>query len=112
MGDMEKVRVTICDTKYSFTTDESPAYMQELAAGVEAEIQKLMENPRVTLTMAAVITAMDCRDAAQKAVGDADNLREQMKAYLDENNRLRAEAEEARRQAAQLRQKLAGGGRF
>lgn len=101
---MDKVRLTICGTEYVLSTDESDAYMQELAGRVERAMQGLLTNPRISMTMAAVLAALNSEDTAQKALLAADNLRAQMKEYLDDNARARSEVAAARQDAERLRQ--------
>lgn len=108
---MERVRLTICGTEYVLTTDENEEYMIGLGKRVERSMQEMMANPRVSLSMAAVMVALNGEDTAEKALKAADNLRMQMKEYLDDNSRARAEADRLRQENALLRQKLALSGR-
>ncbi|MCL2487122.1 MAG: cell division protein ZapA [Oscillospiraceae bacterium] len=102
-----RVKLTICGTEYIITTDESTYYMEELARRVEKEMKDLLASPRVSTTMAAVLAALTYADHAQKAIDAADNLREQMKGYLDDNARGRAISDAASKEAAQLRHEVA-----
>lgn len=104
---MNKVRLHICGSEYALTTDESPAYMEEIAGRVERSMKELMANPRISIAMAAVLVALDGMDTAEKALKAADNLRAQMKEYLDDNAKARTEADRLRNENSLLRQKLA-----
>lgn len=104
---MNKVRLNICGTEYALSTDESAAYMEEIGGRVERAMKELMANPRISITMAAVLVALDGMDTAEKALKAADNLRAQMKEYLDDNSRARTEADRLRQENSLLRQKLA-----
>ena len=104
METINKVTVTICGTDYVITTDETPGYMQELGAQLDARIRNVMNNnERTSLVMATVITALMQADEAKKAAQSADNLRKQLKTFFDDNNRTRVESESLRREVAQLR---------
>lgn len=103
---MEHVTLTICGTNYTLSTDESPAYMEDLAGRVEREMKESMTNPRISLAMAAVLAALNGQDTAEKALQAADNLRAQMKEYLDDNAKVRAEMEHLKQENSLLRQKL------
>ena len=104
METINKVTVTICGTDYLITTDETPGYMQELGAQLDARIRNVMNsNDRTSLVMATVITALMQADEAKKAAQSADNLRKQLKTFFDDNNRTRVESESLRREIAQLR---------
>ena len=101
-----KVNLTIAGATYCLTAEESVAYMNELGAEVDSQMRELMQNPRVSTTMAAVLCALNCLDATKKAESTADNLRAQMKSYLDDNARARIEADNARREVERLRREL------
>ncbi|MBQ8495817.1 MAG: cell division protein ZapA [Clostridia bacterium] len=101
-----KVNLTIAGATYCLTSEESVAYMNELGAEVDSQMRELMKNPRVSTTMAAVLCALNCMDTAKKAEAVADNLRAQMKSYLDDNARARIEADNARREVERLRREL------
>ena len=104
MESMNKVTLNICGTDYVVTTDETPGYMQELGAQLDARIRNVMNaNERTSLVMATVMTALMQADEAKKAAQSADNLRKQLKTFFDDNNRTRVESESLRREIAQLR---------
>lgn len=104
---MNKVKVMICGGEYTLCTDESQEYVQDLAGRVERSMKELLATPRVSLSMAAVLVALDQADTAEKALLASDNLRAQMKEYLDDNARARMEADRLRQENSLLRQKLA-----
>ena len=104
METMNKVPLNICGTDYVVTTDETPGYMQELGAQLDARIRNVMNsNERISMVMATVMTALMQADEAKKALQSADNLRKQLKTFFDDNNRTRVESESLRREIAQLR---------
>ena len=101
---VQKVTLNICGTNYVVTTDETPGYMQELGAQLDARIRNVMNNnERTSLVMATVMTALMQADEAKKAAQTADNLRKQMKSFFDDNNRSRNEMESLRREVALLK---------
>ena len=61
------------------------------------------DNPRLSVTMAAVLAALDYCDEAVKATESADNLRSQIKDYLEDSSQARMEADEARRENEKLK---------
>ena len=97
------IKLNIAGTQYSIVSDEPAAYMMELGAQLDREMRSKLENPRVSTTMAAVLVALETADAARKAEATADNLRSQMKDYLDDNARARMEADSSRRELERLR---------
>lgn len=104
---MNKTRVTICGSEYVIAGEESETYIREIAREVERRIEELMGGSScISLTMAAVLTAMNCCDEESKAVMSADNLRAQMKEYLADSARCRSEAEESRKEIERLQAEL------
>lgn len=104
---MNKVKVMICGSEYTLCTDEASEYVRELSGRVERAMKELLETPRVSLSQAAVLVALEQADSAEKALRASDNLRAQMKEYLDDNARARMEADRLRQENSLLRQKLA-----
>ncbi len=104
---MNKVKVMICGGEYTLCTDETPEYVQDLAGRVERAMNELLATPRISLSMASVLVALEQADTAEKALRASDNLRAQMKEYLDDNARVRMEADRLRQENSLLRQKLA-----
>ena len=93
-----RVKLTIGGSDFVLSSDEPTAYMEALGRAVDGEIRALMkENPRMSMNMAAVLTAINNADRARKAEAGADNLRTQVTEYLEENKALRAEMEALRR---------------
>ncbi len=106
---LNKVKLNICGTEYVITSDEPEGYVQELGNQVDRAMRSLLDSDeRISTTMAAVLTAITNADAAKKAESSADNLRAQMKGYLDDNSRTRQEMESLRRELAELRRRQDG----
>ena len=102
-----KVRLEICGSEYTVVSEEAEAYIREIGQQVDQDMRSLINSDgRVSTTMAAVLTALNNADLARKATATADNLRAQMKDYLDDNARARQDAENARREAERLRREL------
>lgn len=106
MPSVNKVKLNICGSEYAITSDETEEYVRELAGEVDRDMRALLHaDDRTSTTMAAVLVAITNADSAKS--GDAaDNLRAQMKGYLDDNARARQETENVRREAERLRREL------
>ena len=92
-----KITVNICGEDYTFVAEETPSYMQKVAAMVDAKMGEILKASHVSRTDAAVLTA--------------ENLRAQLKGYLDEANRAKNEASDLRREVFRLQQQLDKQGR-
>ena len=102
-----KVRLTICGSSYVISTNESEDYMQNLADRLNLDMNELMASSNsVSITTAAVMTALNYRDELEKASGSADNMRRQIKDYLEDAASAKMAAEEARRENASLKRRI------
>jgi len=103
-----RITVSICGTEYTLMAEESPSYMQKVAAMVDAKMRESMASGRVSRVDAAVLAAMNIADDMLKQQGSTENLRSQLKGYLDDANRAKNELSEAKREIFKLQQQLAG----
>ena len=102
-----KITVNICGEDYTFVAEETPSYMQKVAAMVDAKMGEILKASHVSRTDAAVLTAVNLADEFLKNQGTAENLRAQLKGYLDEANRAKNELSESKREIFKLQQQLA-----
>ena len=100
-----RVVVTICGEDYTFVAEESPSYMQKVGAYVGDKMDEVLNSTRVGKTDAAVLTAANIADELFKAQAAAEQLRRQIKGYLDEAGKAKAELSECRRELLKLQQK-------
>ena len=106
-----RVVVTICGEDYTFVAEESASYMQKVGAYVGDKMFEVLNSAKVGRTDAAVLTAANIADELFKAQASAEQLRSQIKGYLDEAGRAQAEVSELKREVFRLQQKLEGRGR-
>lgn len=94
---MNKVKVTICGKEFSLKTDEAPSYFTELAKKVENAIYDMLADSNNSLSMqsAAILTALAAYDECRKANDSIDNIRTQIKEYVDDACQARLERDEA-----------------
>lgn len=92
-----RVTMTICGMEYTLVAEEDAAYMEKVGAMVDGEMRRLMDSAHMSRDNAAVLTAMNMADELCRAQENADNLRRQVKTYLDEAGRAKNEAAELRR---------------
>ena len=92
-----RITVSICGDEYTFVAEESTAYMEQVAALVDKKMSEILTGAKVGRSDAAVLAAVNLADELCKAQENADNLRRQLKTYLDEASRAKNEAAELRR---------------
>ena len=103
-----RVVVSICGEDYTFVAEESTSYMQKVGAYVGDKMTEILNGAKVGRTDAAVLTAANIADELFKAQSAAEQLRSQIKGYLDEAGKAQAEVSELKREIFRLQQKLDG----
>ncbi|MBE6963309.1 MAG: cell division protein ZapA [Ruminococcaceae bacterium] len=103
-----RVVVSICGEDYTFVAEETASYMQKVGTYVGDKMFEILNGAKVGRTDAAVLTAVNIADELFKAQASAEQLRSQIKGYLDEAGRAQAEVSELKREIFRLQQKLEG----
>ena len=103
-----RVVVTICGEDYTFVAEESTSYMQKVGTYVGDKMTEILNSAKVGRTDAAVLTAANITDELFKAQAASEQLRSQIKGYLDEAGKAQAEVSELKREIFRLQQKLDG----
>ena len=101
-----RVVVNICGEEYTFVAEESASYMQKVGTYVGDKMSEVLGSAKVGRTDAAVLTAANIADELFKAQAAAEQLRSQIKGYLDEAGKAQAEVSELKRELFRLQQKL------
>ena len=101
-----RVVVTICGEDYTFVAEESTSYMQKVGAYVGDKMNEILNTAKVGRTDAAILTAANIADELFKAQAASEQLRSQIKGYLDEAGRAQSEASELKREVFRLQQRL------
>ena len=101
-----RVVVNICGEEYTFIAEESASYMQRVGAYVGDKMNEVLSGTKVGRTDAAVLTAANIADELFKAQAAAEQLRAQIKGYIDEASKAQSEASELKREIFRLQQRL------
>ena len=101
-----RVVVTICGEDYTFVAEESTSYMQKVGSYVGDKMTEILNGAKVGRTDAAVLTAANIADELFKSQAAAEQLRSQIKGYLDEAGKAQAEVSELKREIFRLQQRL------
>ncbi len=102
-----RIKLNICGTDYVIISDETEEYMRNIADEVSDEMDGILKtNVRVSVVMAAVLTALKYCDESKKYMSDADNLRTQIKDYLEESVNAKMQADEAKKEKLKLEKEI------
>lgn len=99
-----RITMNICGEDYTLVADESAAYMEKVGTLVNDKMTELMSSARVGRNDAAVLAAVNIADELFKAQEASENLRRQLKTYLDEAAQAKNEISELKRQLFKAQQ--------
>ena len=106
---MNRIKVNICGKEYSLKTAENASYVLNLAAELERKINDMVNSGNgVSVQTAAILIALSAMDDANKANQSVDNIRTQIKQYVDEAAKAMLERDEALKDKESLKSKLSG----
>lgn len=102
-----RVKLTICGANYVIVSEDEESYVQELGTRLDEEMNELMtKNQAISVTGAAVLKALDYLDELRKATMSADNMRSQVRDYLEDAAKARLATQEAQQEIARLRRQI------
>ena len=99
-----RVTMSICGEDYTLVAEENAAYMEKIGSMVDKKMQDLMAEACVSRNDAAVLAAVNLADELCKAQEGTENLRRQLKSYLDEANAAKNEISDLKRQLFKYQQ--------
>ena len=80
-----RVKIDINGKDYTIMTDEQPEYVTELAGEIDKNIEDMLKsNSSLTLSASAILLAFTYLDKYTKSEKSAENMREQMKSYVED----------------------------
>ena len=105
---MEKIKLTIANDTFNISTDDNLDYVAQLGEELDGKIAALMAaNSRISVTQAAIVTALEYADAAKKSEITSENLRNQIQEYLEDAARARTDVEISKREIERLTKEIA-----
>ena len=101
-----RVTINICGEEYTFIAEESATYMQKVGTYVSEKMEEVLNSAKVGRTDAAILTAANIADELFKSQTASEQLRSQIKGYLDEASHAQSEVSELKREIFRLQQRL------
>ena len=96
-------KLRIANDEYRIVSEESAEYMGELAHEIDLKIAEIVRGARVSTTQAAVLVALQYADEAKKHGGTSDNLRLQLKEYLEDAAKAKSERDFYKRELDRIK---------
>ncbi len=103
-----RVTVTIAGQRFTLLTMEDQEYVEKVAAYVDGKISESLNDGKTAMLDAVILAAINLADDHFKDLETAENLRRQVKDYLDESAGLKLELSEAKREIFKLKNKKGG----
>lgn len=104
-----RITVIIAGQEYTLVATEEAGYLQKVAAHVDAKVREVLDSAKVSMVDGAVLAAVNIADEYFKQVETAENLRRQLKEYLEESTKVKMELSEAKREIFRLQNRRQGG---
>lgn len=95
-------KLRIAGEDYLVISEEQPAYMEELASEIDSKMQSVLKSGKLSTTQAAVLVALEYADEAKKNGSSSDNLRAQLKEYLEDAAQAKSERDFYKREVDRL----------
>lgn len=102
MSEKQKLEVRICGRDYTLVSEDAPEYVQRVAFYVDRQMRKVeATNPRLSISMSAILTALNISDQYLKEQEGNDRLKEEL---ARRQSVLTAEQEKSKALASQLQE--------
>lgn len=102
--DKNKVKLRICGVNYFINTDESVEYTEALGKKIDDRMSEILKGGSfITVTQAAVLTALEFADGLTKAEKDTENFRTQIRDYLEDASKAKTERDYYKRELERVK---------
>ena len=99
MALIKNVPFAVAGTEFMIQTEEEPEYIKNLAKAVDEKISVYLRmGSKVSLSMSSILTAMEYCDEFTKSKADVENLRSQIRSYIEEAQKTADENDELKEQ--------------
>ena len=96
------ISVTIAGSEFRLVSGENEEYTRRVASHIDTKINEVLKLGKYSIVEAAVLSAINVADEYYKALETAENLRTQLKDYLEDGSRMKAEIADLKFQLARL----------
>lgn len=100
-----RVTVTVDGRSYTLIAAEDEAYVQKVAAYVDSQVKDVIQGAKVSSVDGVTLAAINVADQYFKEMATSENLRRQLKEYLEEGAKQKLEISELKREIFKLQNK-------
>lgn len=80
------MKLNICGSDYILVSEDSESYMHLVGEKVDEKLSEVLtKNPKLSVSMAAVLSSLEFCDEVMKTQEKFESLKSQMKEYVGEN---------------------------
>lgn len=98
------VKVTIAGVEYPLITDEPVEFTQQLAKEINSKIEEVKSsNPSVSTNQIAILIALEYGCNCKKAEQNTENLRAEIKGYLEDAAKAQSERDFYKREIDRMK---------
>ena len=102
-----KIKITLDGIEYLINSEDDEAYVRHIGERLNRSMENIKkDSPYLSTTMVAVLAALDFCDQAYKSSVDAENLRQQLRNYIEEAAKSANEVEECKKEIDRLKQDI------
>lgn len=104
---MDRQIIFVGGKRFTIVTDESEAYMKKLVERVDTRLKSIISsNPKLDKDSAAILASLDYCDEEYKLRQNLEDVKEQIKDYIEDTARLHKEIARLKAQNVILQDKI------
>lgn len=100
-----RITVAVDGREYHIIATEDEAYVRKVAAHVDGQVKSVITGSKVSSVDGATLAAMNIADQYFREMESSENLRRQLKEYLEEGAKQKLEISELKREIFKLENK-------
>jgi len=101
-----RLTVTIAGQEFTLLSDNDEQYILKIAEYIDGKVNEVMQGTRCSVVNAAVLSCVNIADDYFRALDSSENLRRQLKEYIEDSTKAKNELAEARREITRLKKQL------
>ncbi len=101
---LNKVKIEVASTEYTINTTDSQERVLSIAKTLDEGVKEILEAaPSASITAALVLNSINILDKLDRANHSADNMRMQIREYIEDANTAKFELEKVKQELEKYR---------